>query len=139
MYTLANIFNENSTVILKVFSKNIVTANEFPEFDDAVHHLVQGGFTIKTETTNSIGEYSLWFERKEQDKNLGKRPEMPNVKANLQEFAPPKFHDNNSIPTEWDSQKASDVDSAYTKMIANQIARQSAEDLNEQFKPRKND
>lgn len=94
---LANIFNQNQMIIVKTYDEKNVIAEEFDDFDNAVHFLVKNGFTIKSENANERGEYSLWFEK----------VTLP-VKAKKSE-----------------RESLRDLDDAYTKMMANQIARQN--------------
>lgn len=127
---LANIFNQSQMIIVKIYDEKNVIAEEFDDFDNAVHFLVKSGFTIKSEHANERGEYSLWFEKIHVP--VLAKP-LQDERANIEKANTLTGVHLDDFRTE-NVSKASENDDAYTKMMANQIAAQKRKEiLDERF------
>lgn len=111
---LANLFNHNGVVYVKTYDETGIHQNAHDDFDSAVQSLVSNGYTIKSENANERGEYSLWFEKVQKPYLIG--ADFGKTENDVMLF------DDNGIPGP-DVRQASSNDEAYTKMIAERIAK----------------
>lgn len=117
--TLANMFNHNSEVYVKTYDETGVHTDNHHDFDSAVHFLVKNGYTIKLQDANERGDYSLWFE-KIQDPAEAKR--LQDERAYFEKLNTLTGVHLEDLPHEVE-RKASQNDEAYTKMVAEKIAK----------------